>query len=153
MYEVQFCRLFLIREYYSKRQPAVHASLHTLQYTKSSRVSNTGTGVADLRSNIQRGPKLVEQALVSRTEISCAKVDDLYGCAMSRAGQQDVLRFQVSVQQALAVHEGKELDQAAHQLSSLLLAVVLLWTQQEKAFVGGGLLGQQTTGDWWTLLY
>lgn len=130
-------------EYHSKQQQAVHASLHTLQHTKSSRFSNTGTTAADLGSNIEWGPKLVKQALVGRTEISGAKVDDLDGCAMSRIGQQDVFRFQVSVHQALAVHEGKELDQAAHQLSSLLLAVVLLWTQHKKAFVGGGLLASK----------
>ena len=79
------------------------------------------------------------QAQVSGTEISSAKVDDLYGGVMLAAGQHDILRFQVSVHEAPAVHEGKELDEAAHQLGSLLLAVVLLWTQQ--VFVDGGHLG------------
>ena len=94
--------------------------------------------MADLGGNIQWGPKLVEQALVRRAEISSAKVDDLYGGALSRAGEQDVLRFQVSVHKALAVHEGKELDQAAHQLGRFLLAVVLLWAQHKHVFVGDG---------------
>lgn len=84
---------------------------------------------ADLRGNIQRGPKLVVQPPVSRAEVRSAKVDDFDGGVMLPAGQHDVLRFQVSVREALAVHEGKELDEAAHQLSSLLLTVVLLWTQ------------------------
>ena len=79
------------------------------------------------------------QAQVGGAEVSSAKVDDLHGGVMLAAGQHDVLRFQVSVHEALAVHEGKELDEAAHQLSSLLLAVVLLWTQQ--LFVDGGHLG------------
>ena len=83
---------------------------------------------ADLRSNIKWGPKLVVQAQVSGAEVSSAKVDDLHGGIMLAAGQHDVLRFQVSVHEALAVHEGKELDEATHQLSSLLLTVVLLWT-------------------------
>lgn len=87
--------------------------------------------MADLGSDIQWGSKLVEQAQVSRAEVSSAKVDDLYGGAVCRARQHDVLRFQVSVHEALAVHEGKELNQAAHQLSGLLLAVVLLWDTAE----------------------
>ena len=91
---------------------------------------------ADLRSNIKWGPKLVIQAQVSGAEVSCAKVDDLNGGVMLAAGQHDVFWFQVLVCEALAVCEGKELDEAAHQLSSLLLAVVLLWTQQ--VFVDGG---------------
>lgn len=69
------------------------------------------------------------QAAVSGAEVSSAKVNDLDGGVMLPAGQHDVLRFQVSVHEALAVHEGKELDEAAHELSRLLLTVVLLWTQ------------------------
>ena len=94
---------------------------------------------ADLRGNIERGAKLLVQAPVSRAEVSSAKVDDLDGGVMLSAGQHDVFRFQVSVNEALAVHEGKKLDEAAHQLSSLLLAVVFLWTKQ--VFVDGGQLG------------
>ena len=89
-----------------------------------------GSSGADLRSNIEWGPKLVVQVQVSGAEVSSAKVNNLYGGVMLTAGKHDILRFQVSVREALAVHEGKELDQAAHQLSSLLLVVLLLWTQQ-----------------------
>ena len=69
---------------------------------------------ADLRGNIKRGPKLVVQAPVSGADVSSAKVNDLDGGVMLPAGQHDVLRFQVSMREALAVHEGKELDEAAH---------------------------------------
>lgn len=91
---------------------------------------------ADLRGDVERGPKLVVQAHVSGAEVSSPKVNDLDGGVMLAAGQHDVFRFQVSVHEALAVHEGKELNEAAHQLSSLLLTVLLLWTKQ--VFVDDG---------------
>lgn len=102
-------------------------------------LQHTMSTQADLRGNIKGGPKLVVQAPVSGAEVSSAKVDDLDGGVTLPTGQHDVLGFQVSVHEALAVHDGKELDEAAHQFSSLLLTVVLLWAQQ--LFVDGGRQG------------
>ena len=102
---------------------------------------STETGTAYLRSNIKRGTKLVKEALAGRAEVSSAKINDLDGGIMVLARQQDVFRFQVSVHKALAVQEGQELNEAAHQLGSLLLAVVFLCNTQNGMFAGGGQLG------------
>lgn len=83
----------------------------------------------------------MKEALASRAEVSSAKVDDLDGGIIVTARQHDVFRFQVSMRQALAVQEGQELNEAAHQLGSLLLAVVLLCNTKKGMIGDDGQLG------------
>ena len=87
---------------------------------------------AHLRCNIQRSAKFVEEVLSIWAEVAGAKVNDLHDGIAFTAGEEDVLRFEVSVDEAFAMHEGKELHQAAHQLCCFLLTVVLLCSTQNK---------------------
>ncbi len=88
--------------------------------------------VAHLRCDVQRSAKLVEEALSIWAEVASAKVNDLHDGIAFMAGEEDVLRFEVSVGEAFAMHEGQELHQAAHQLCCFLLTVVLLCSTQNK---------------------
>lgn len=64
---------------------------------------------AHLRCDVQRSAKLVKEALSIWAEVTGAKVNDLHDGIAFMAGEEDVLRFQVSVGEAFAVHEGQEL--------------------------------------------
>ena len=87
---------------------------------------------AHLRCNIQGSAKLVKEALSIWAEVTGAEVNDLHDGVAFMAGEEDVLRFEVSVGEAFAMHEGQELHQAAHQLCCFLLTVVLLCSTKNK---------------------
>ncbi len=67
------------------------------------------TMAAHLRCNIQGSAKLVKKALSIWAEVAGAKVNDLHDGIAFMAGEEDVLRFEVSVGEAFAMHEGQEL--------------------------------------------
>ena len=63
--------------------------------------------IAYLRCNIQGSAKFVEKALSIRAEITGSKVDDLDNGICVSAGQHDILRLEVSVSEAFAMHKGQ----------------------------------------------
>ena len=81
---------------------------------------------AYLRGNIHWGAKLMEESASFRAEVTGAKVNDFHDGVFIGARQHDVLRFQVAMGQAFAVHEGDELHQAVHELSCLMFCVAPL---------------------------
>lgn len=91
--------------------------------------------IAYLRCNIQGSTKFVEKALSFRAEVTSSKVNDLDDGICVSAGQHDVLRFEVSVGEAFAVHKGQKLHQAAHQLGCFLFTVMFLWGRQDRCLM------------------
>ena len=105
---------------------------HLSRYLTCSSDVSCYTMTAHLRCNIQGSAKFVKEALPIWAEVAGAKVNDLNDGVAFTAGEEDILRFEVSVGEALAVHEGQELHQATHQLCCFLFAVVLLCSTQNK---------------------